>query len=127
MCSSDGVVVLLSCDLDELLEQLHSLVERHTHEHLRHDPLLDLIAALEEDRERRCVARTRSTAEGVVHQLLLRGGRGERVSDGHCHKKEIQVTFGRHLQIALLANTPLYSGFQTGIKRCSHFRNQEQR
>lgn len=64
-------VFLLSCNLDELLQQLHSLIKRHTHEHLGHDPLLDLVTALEEDRERRCVARARSAAERVVHQLLL--------------------------------------------------------
>ena len=64
-------VFLLGCDLDELLEQLYSLVERYAHEHLGHDPLLDLVTALEQDRERRRVARTRSTTEGVVHQLLL--------------------------------------------------------
>lgn len=43
------MVVLLSCNLDELLEQLYSLVERYTHEHLGHNPLLNLVTALEED------------------------------------------------------------------------------
>lgn len=38
----------LGGDLDELLEQLDSLVEGHAHEHLRHDPLLDLVAALQQ-------------------------------------------------------------------------------
>lgn len=61
----------LSCDLDELLQQLHSLIKRHTHEHLGHDPLLDLVTALEEDRERRRVAGARSATQSVVHQLLL--------------------------------------------------------
>ena len=64
-------VFLLSSDLDELLEQLHSLVERYTHQNLGHDPLLDLVAALEQNWERRRVAGARSPAEGVVHQLLL--------------------------------------------------------
>lgn len=74
-------VVLLSSYLDELLEQLYSLAERRTHEHLRHDPLLDLITALEEDRERHCMTCNRSTAEGVVHQLLLHAERWKCVSD----------------------------------------------
>lgn len=39
----------MSCDLDKLLKQLYSLVERYTHEHLRHDPLLDLVTTLEQD------------------------------------------------------------------------------
>ena len=74
---------LLSCDLDELLEQLNSLVERHAHEHLGHDPLLDLVTALEQDRERGRVPGARSTAEGVVHQLLLHVEGGESVSERH--------------------------------------------
>lgn len=64
-------VVLLSSDLDELFEELHSLVERYTHENLGHDPLLDLVAALQEDRQRHRVARAGRTAECVVHQFLL--------------------------------------------------------
>lgn len=67
---------LLSCDLDELLEQLYSLVERCTHEHLGHDPLLNLVAALQQDGERRRVAGTGHTAQGVVRQLLLQVERG---------------------------------------------------
>lgn len=39
----------VSSDFDELLEQLDSLVEGHTHEDLRHDPLLDLVTALQQD------------------------------------------------------------------------------
>lgn len=71
-------VVLLSSDLDELLEQLHSLVERYAHEHLRHDPLLDLVAALEEDRERGCVTSSGRMAECVVRQFLLHMEREEK-------------------------------------------------
>lgn len=65
--------LLLRSDLDELLEQLHPLVERHAHEHLGHHPLLHLVAALQQHGERPRLARTGSMAEGVVHQLLLRG------------------------------------------------------
>lgn len=39
--------ILLCSDLDELLQQLHSLVQRHTHEHLGHDPLLDFVTPLQ--------------------------------------------------------------------------------
>lgn len=71
-------MVLLSSDLDELLEQLHSLIERYAHEHLRHDPLLDLVAALEEDRECCCVTRAGRVAECVVRQFLLHMEREEK-------------------------------------------------
>lgn len=64
-------VVLLSSDLDELLQELHSLVERCAHENLRHDPLLDLVAALEENGQRHRVASAGRTAECVVYQFLL--------------------------------------------------------
>lgn len=64
-------MILLCCDLDELLEQLHPLVERRAHEHLGHHPLLDLVAALQQHRERRRVAGTRNAAEGVIGELLL--------------------------------------------------------
>lgn len=72
-CLHDHVCVLflLSCNLDKLLEKLYSLVERYTHEHLGHDPLLDLVTALQQDWERRRVASARSAAQSVVHQLLL--------------------------------------------------------
>lgn len=68
---------LLRGDLDELLEQLHPLVERHAHEHLRHHPLLHLVAALQQHGQRPRLARTGSVAEGVVHQLLLQGATSE--------------------------------------------------
>lgn len=65
------LVVLLSSDLDELLQELHSLAERRAHKNLRHDPLLDLVAALEENRQRHRVASAGRTAECVVYQFLL--------------------------------------------------------
>lgn len=62
---------LLCSDLDELLEQLDSFSERGTQQDLGHDPLLNLVAALQELLQRHRVATARLTTEGVVHQLLL--------------------------------------------------------
>lgn len=72
-------VRLLSGNLDELLEQLDSFIERHTHQDFGHDPLLNLITTLQQDGQSSSVARSRSSAQRVVHQLLLQGENTGRV------------------------------------------------
>lgn len=63
--------LLLGGDLDEFLEQLDTLSERGTEQHLRHHPLLDLITSLQELLQRHRVAAACLPAERVVDQLLL--------------------------------------------------------
>lgn len=102
-------VVLLSSDLDELLEQLHSLAERYAHENFRHDPLLDLVAALEEDRECRCVTRAGRMAERVVRQFLLHMDREKK------KKKELLMHFSK-LFLCYWIPTLLFFGVQIQVQ-----------
>lgn len=62
---------VLSSDLDELLEQLHSFSQRRTEKNLRHHPLLNFITALKKKLQRHRVATARLTTERVEDQLLL--------------------------------------------------------
>lgn len=63
---------LLSSDLDEFLQQLHTLAQLAAEQDLRGHPQLDLITSLEQKAEVHRVLPTSLPAEREVDQLLLK-------------------------------------------------------
>lgn len=62
----------LGGDFDEFLHQLHPFAQLAAEQNLCGHPELDLIAALEQEAEVRCVLPTSLSAECEIDQLLLK-------------------------------------------------------
>lgn len=70
----------LRCDLDELLEELHSLAELRAQTHLGHHPQLHLVEPAQEQVQVGRGPAEVLPAERVVQQLVLGGEGWEEVS-----------------------------------------------